>query len=466
VKKWRTCLALLDNKDCAEFDPPDTAATAGETMRRKLGVTLVAGLAAAAVSGPAFGATLVVDAANPELECPAADFASINAAVAAASPGDRITVCPGLYPESVTAAQTLTFDGQGPEPRRRSGDPTTETVLRYSFVGFDVLAPGVVIEGFTIEGAVPGIGIRTSPLFSGYRIERNYLHRSNTDLTLQSQGSEQTLVRGNAFNNETDTATSASRVGISNFFGEAGALANVRIEDNLLTKHFADAPSIPTAITLRGASGLSIAHNDLVDGGEMLLTLGVDLSVENNRLSGSATSGIRVFESTRVRLLHNHVESSQGPGLLVGDAVAGGDVVVAFNRSVGNTDGISLVRSRGVLVAHNQATGNSVRGFRAAFGGGNTLLGNFASANALHGIHVFLEDGTSALSNVLRQNDGDGILLTGSTNGFVSRNVSLGNGEHDCHDDLIGAGTAGTANLWSGNVGRTESPAGLCTLGD
>jgi parallel beta-helix repeat protein len=459
-------------------------------MLRKLGGTLTAALAFAAVSGPAYGATLVVDAANPELECPAADFASINAAVAAAAAGDRIAVCPGLYPESVTVQQTLTLAGHGPDPRLRTGDPTIDTVLRYDLLGFDVHAQDVAIEGFTIEGAAPGTGIRTSPLFSGYRIEGNYLHRNFTDLTLRSQGGDLSIVRGNAFNNAGDTPASASRTGISNFFGDPGALVNVRIEDNLLTKHFADAPSIPTAMALRGASGLAISQNELVDGGEVLLTAGVDVSVADNRLTRSATSGIRVFESSRVRLLYNHVESSQGPGLLVGDAVAGGDAVVAFNRSVGNTDGISLVRSRDVLVAYNHVEENSVRGFRAAFGGGNTLIGNRASGNALHGIHVFLEDGTSVLGNVLGRNDGDGLLLTGSTNGFVSRNVSLANGlsglradatstdndlvanrmsrnaEHDCHDDSIGAGTAGTANLWAGNIGRTERPSGLCTPGD
>jgi hypothetical protein len=43
-------------------------------------------VAVEAGSGSAFGATLVVDAANPELECPEADFTSISAAEAAASP--------------------------------------------------------------------------------------------------------------------------------------------------------------------------------------------------------------------------------------------------------------------------------------------------------------------------------------------------------------------------------------------
>jgi hypothetical protein len=36
------------------------------------------------------------------------------------------------------------------------------------------------------------------------------------------------------------------------------------------------------------------------------------------------------------------------------------------------------------------------------------------------------------------------------------------NAEHDCHDDSVGLGTAGTANLWIKNHGRTENRPGLC----
>ena len=48
----------------------------------------------------------------------------------------------------------------------------------------------------------------------------------------------------------------------------------------------------------------------------------------------------------------------------------------------------------------------------------------------------------------------------------ISRNVALGNKEHDCHDDSVGPGTAGTANLWRANRGQTENRPGLCRQQD
>jgi pectin methylesterase-like acyl-CoA thioesterase len=49
--------------------------------------------------GQAFAAQLTVD--DDGADCPSADFTSIQAAVTAASPGDNVRVCAGVYTEQV-----------------------------------------------------------------------------------------------------------------------------------------------------------------------------------------------------------------------------------------------------------------------------------------------------------------------------------------------------------------------------
>ena len=61
-----------------------------------LALALVGPAVGRAASGPR---TLVVD--DDKQQCPNADFTSINAAITAAAPGDKIRVCPGLYNENV-----------------------------------------------------------------------------------------------------------------------------------------------------------------------------------------------------------------------------------------------------------------------------------------------------------------------------------------------------------------------------
>ena len=61
------------------------------------GLVSVAMLCSAAGAG---AADRVVD--DDRVQCPTAPFPTIQAAVTAANPGDRVLVCDGVYPEAVT----------------------------------------------------------------------------------------------------------------------------------------------------------------------------------------------------------------------------------------------------------------------------------------------------------------------------------------------------------------------------
>src|SRR5437762_10489585 len=72
--------------------------------------------------------TLVVD--DDRQQCPGADYTSINAAILAAAPGDKIRVCPGLYNETVVVSKAgLSLQGStnGSAPEScRSEEHTSE----------------------------------------------------------------------------------------------------------------------------------------------------------------------------------------------------------------------------------------------------------------------------------------------------------------------------------------------------
>jgi len=56
-----------------------------------------------------FAATLTVD--DDHVQCPGAQYSSIQAAVNAAKQNDTINVCPGTYPEQVTVTKSLSING-------------------------------------------------------------------------------------------------------------------------------------------------------------------------------------------------------------------------------------------------------------------------------------------------------------------------------------------------------------------
>jgi len=108
----------------------------------------------------AIAANLTVD--NDGVECPAAGFSTIQAAVNAASPGSNIHVCPGIYNEQVSIPKQLRLEGENgtiikPAPMAAnttnlfSGNPIAAAVL--------VTAPtgNVVITSLTVDTGGNGI---------------------------------------------------------------------------------------------------------------------------------------------------------------------------------------------------------------------------------------------------------------------------------------------------------------------
>jgi parallel beta-helix repeat protein len=158
---------------------------------------------------------------------------------------------------------------------------------------------------------------------------------------------------------------------------------------------------------------------------------------------------------------HNRVIDSHW-GIRVGLGAA--NSVVVHNRTVMNRffGILAFNGAPGTLVAHNHAkrnpTGVGIQGSTAV-----TLLRNHAVANTLDGIALLNGDDNVVLMNHSDENGRDGIRADpASTGNTIAGNQLRRNAEHDCHDDSVGSGTAGTANFWNGNHGRTENRPGLC----
>jgi hypothetical protein len=119
-------------------------------MKRTSVLVWAFGIVLTAAGPAAFGddrRPLVVD--DDKLDCPNADYTSIQAAVDAAPPDATILVCPGIYRELVTIAKDgLKLLAKGP----RGGPVVDGELIRHA--GFWVQnASRVRIEGFTVRRA-------------------------------------------------------------------------------------------------------------------------------------------------------------------------------------------------------------------------------------------------------------------------------------------------------------------------
>jgi Periplasmic copper-binding protein (NosD) len=369
---------------------------------------------------------LVVDA-PPEIECPHADFDSIQAAVAAAPAGSRIKVCPGLYTESVVVPKPLRLSA----PRHRGAatrcpsDPATDPT-RYAIVdspglgdGFRLQADGIVLEGFVAQGNLTGIV--TDPAFAGHLVRHAISQGNNVGIAFGGSGALESAVER--------SCVRSTSVGLSSF-----SLRRAQIRGNELTGN-------NVGISLFGGGDVGVMHNDVTD---------------------SPVTAMRASRATNVSVRHNHVARA-GAALLYDGST--GDI--RFNLIEGAVaEGILLRSSAGVLAQFNRVRESGV-GVRLLRASGNTVERNAIERSQGHGLLLEFSDANAVERNLSRDNGGDGLrVVSQSSANSITRNALLGNGEHDCHDDTVGAGTVGTANFWIRNLGQTENRPGLCTEGD
>ncbi len=430
-------------------------------MRRAF---LAAGVlfAAMMVSGAAHASprTLVVD--DDKQQCPNADYTSISAAIAAAAPGDKIRVCPGLYSETVVvdkAGLSLqgSTNGSTTEPCLRGDDaanPTRDSVVNGAV---RLEANGVSLDAFTVQGApvtpvvlVPA-GINTSPSFSGYAIRRNVVQNNPAGINLKSNGVGPTLVDHNCIrrNNVGEEAENAGPLGI---FAEQGLLSNARIEANTFSGH--DFASMFLGYGLTAFPVITAPDTDL--------TVRDNLSVDDGDL------GIHLFNVSGVEISHNKLIRT---GNAIEAASPASDVLIAYNdvensrfsgiRVDGNPFGCCVFPTgpTNITVAHNHVTGAGTLfpqdGIVLNRTSSDTVLDNLVEGSSRDGIGVRNSNGNLVSGNHAEGNGRDGIRNRGTSSGntFEGNHMS-GNAEHDAHDENR------AANTWAGNHCDTDFPAG------
>lgn len=338
-------------------------------------------------------------------------FNSIQAAVDAAHPHDTIKVFAGTYTEAVRITKTdvdLVAVGR-PGDVRIQGPTGADIVVQVAGGAKDV-----DIEGFTVVGGNAGIQFGT-----------------HFDSPASASGS------GEAENN---TVFGYQQVGIE----VIGSGSNAEVERNIVRgPGTAGAANAPIGIQVSDGARAEVSGN-----------------VVSNNLGNSSNEGvgILVFQTSRVQVRNNTVFGNDEGILLASfDGPHVTQTTVDGNRSFQNTfNGIGLVNADNNTIRNNDVSFNGFDGINvgseptdplAGTATGNLIQNNTAKLNGRAGI--FLEadaTGNRVIGNRLFNNNTDQ-LATGA----------------DAVDLSHGSGTAGTANTWAGNQGRTSIPVGLLT---
>jgi hypothetical protein len=423
---------------------------------------------------------LVVD--DDLAQCPNADFTTptgIQQAIEAASPGDKIKVCPGTYSPINVHKADLWLQAprtQGSANQCREGNPAQDAFIEGSdALGLvQIVASGVRLEGFIVQGNPVGPGIRTDATGSGYELSFNEIRLNHYGVDLNTSGPVPTLLTHNCLRENDGLG-----VGILSSTG----FSNVAMENNFFSGHSCAAMFngfvTPQCFvgTVSPASNAAFSHNTLVDDSTAQFNLATNVAIAYNEWLRPFGASVILNGTIGAVVTFNHIdgEHQQPPGSTGQGIFVGGeqglalDVLVRSNKIENLCCGIfigpNLLDSFGIMVTgsgvsvltnwvqFNRGTGINLR---SPLADGNRIEGNLVVGNGI--------PGTDA-----RPRGSDGIRINAGAVGNTIENNRLGeplqgadpaeraNRDHDCHDN-----NPNGVNHWRHNVGYTENQPGLC----
>lgn len=353
---------------------------------RRLAVASLTSVALLALgAGPAMAKQLRVD--DDGAQCRDADFTSIQAAVTAASPGDKIKVCAGTYEEQVR------IDGKDRlklEAEKRGGDVTIKfpplttppNALVHIRNSDDVDVRGFVISGpFFFPGCAGGPDVNRG---------------------IFVDNSEQAKITDNLITGikNANPALYGCQDGIAVFVGRSGesSVGTATFDHNVVEDYQKGGIVVDNA-----GSFADVRHNVFGN---------LDPAVQ----AITAPNGIQVSRGAGAKVDHNEVsdnlytgpQNTGGTGILLFEVA--GDVKVDHNEVFANDDGISLFDADDTEVSHNESYDNvKFDGlFADSDSTGNVFKSNRASGNFEHDCHDdSAGGGTAGTANEWKSNRGE-----------------------------------------------------------
>lgn len=387
-----------------------------------VGLVIPAVAAAAPAAAPPRGAVVVGTASA---SCPRPAYATIQAAVDATPAGGTIYVCAGSYTGPVTISKSLRLLGAqyGRDARSRRTTSAQESVITSPTSGFSVgTVEGLTVDGFTFRGS-GGDGIDAFQRGSGFSFVDNIFADNQNGMNVNATGPARSTIARNRF-----TANNRGPQGGTGVLFTSGAANDVTVSDNLFERH-ASAAVNSIGDPSHRSTGIVISANRSVDDSSFAVINNADGAVVDRNQATKAPS-----------------------------AVDGTIIYI-----VGNTDHLRVSRN---ILSGDTGTGISANATFGSAASTNLLIDSNIVRNRTTGIAINDDHrGATVRSNVV-QGSGRGIrLAAGSRDVTVANNAVVGSSVVDCVDESTGSGTAGTADTWTRNAGRTSTPAGLCVPG-
>jgi len=295
---------------------------------------------------------------DDRVECPHADFTSIQPAINAANPGDTVYVYKGLYYENVVVDRSVSLLAQSPTTAIIVGTGEAEPLI-------NVMADDVELRDFAIvNSAQSGIFLEDS---SGSSIRGNIIVDSAW-FGIELDWSSNNCILGNSIANNAE--------GIRLVESSDNDISGNNIEGN------------GEGILLDGSSDNRVSGNNIADnGGGIVLVDSLDNNVSGNSITANDYEGIFLVYSSNNRVVENNITNNDYGVWLVDSSTN----IIADNNLTANKYIGTAIESWFDSSSNNHIVGNKLA--NSEFGmvlddsSNNFLQGNLLDSN-LYGFWV------------------------------------------------------------------------------
>src|SRR5438132_3602157 len=265
-------------------------------------------------------------------------FATIQAAVNAANPGDTILADAGIYAESVTVNKSLVLEGAQHGVDAQNGRPgAQESILDAATNNgqtlFNITASNVTIDGFTVQNATNpnqfGFGILMGAGTSGTQLLNNIIQNNIAGISLANNSVfNLAVIQHNLIQNNNQPGPVSGTGIYSNQFQAGGTLAEVLIDNNTFSGQSDAGLDFSSTDPARPATLITVSNNLFDSNGRGLLAFNLTSStISLNTFTNSTsnlTADIRLFEGVNgLTITNNLLQNGAGRAVRISNTGTG-----------------------------------------------------------------------------------------------------------------------------------------------
>ncbi len=351
-----------------------------------------------------------------------------------------------LQSQLPTITEPVIIDGTT-ELSYNGNHPFVQLIGNYagsSALGLDITASGTQIKALAIDGFNAGgvlldsasnvtldhdyIGIDTANNATGQDLNGNTIYEGNGAYGVTIQSTSSSTATGNLLSNDIVSANDYNGIILSGLGTTNNVVSGTIIGSDNTGAAVVDDPGNPLGNGQRGGGGSGV----VINGGASYNTIGGTTAAARDVILGNKSYGVYITDSGTN---NNAVE-----GDVIGTDITGMHGVDGTGRSYGNgSSGVAIVFGAEYNIVSGTPTTSEVISDNA--GDGVLISGGMTSFNKVYGVHI----GTDITGEVALANTGDGVAVN-----------------NEASDNFVGL-AANSPNIISGNTGNGVSLSGFDT---